>query len=228
MIHRGHHRRPGFATSPRGCRGAHPGRDRMTGADWVALGAALDDAAYRPLRGAVRPRHPSGRLTRRWVGQAGWMRAWTCPDCGRRFGRTRQSHDCNAGDDAGRVLRHRTAAREAGVRCGDAPPRTRGPGLRGARVRGIFLKNPRKFAELRPRALDRTVVLSAAPGGHRTIVRRVVRYGEDTSTSPTSPSRRTSTMTCATSSPRRTTKPRARRAWRASLADDLGVARVTR
>ena len=22
------------------------------------------------------------------------MRAWTCPDCGRLFGRTRQSHDC--------------------------------------------------------------------------------------------------------------------------------------
>ena len=57
-----------------GCRGAHPGRDRMTDADWVALGAARRRRLLRPLRGAVRPRHPSGRLTRP-LGGAGWVDA---------------------------------------------------------------------------------------------------------------------------------------------------------
>jgi hypothetical protein len=43
---------------------------------------------------------------------------------------------------------------------------------------GIFLKNPRKFAELRP--MQRWVALSFSlprPARHRTIVRKVVRYG---------------------------------------------------
>jgi Domain of unknown function (DUF5655) len=43
---------------------------------------------------------------------------------------------------------------------------------------GIFLKNPRKFAELRP--LQRWTALSFSlrrPASHRTIVRKVVRYG---------------------------------------------------
>ena len=43
---------------------------------------------------------------------------------------------------------------------------------------GIFLKNPRKFAELRP--LQRWTALSfflRRPASHRTIVRKVVRYG---------------------------------------------------
>ncbi|MGI8663641.1 MAG: DUF5655 domain-containing protein [Acidimicrobiales bacterium] len=43
---------------------------------------------------------------------------------------------------------------------------------------GIFLKNPRKFAELRP--MQRWVALSFAlrrSASHRTIVRKVVPYG---------------------------------------------------
>jgi Domain of unknown function (DUF5655) len=43
---------------------------------------------------------------------------------------------------------------------------------------GIFLKNPRKFAELRP--MQRWTALSFSlwrPASHRTIVRKVVRYG---------------------------------------------------
>ena len=43
---------------------------------------------------------------------------------------------------------------------------------------GIFLKNPRKFAELRP--LQRWTALSfflRRPVSHRTIVRKVARYG---------------------------------------------------
>lgn len=43
---------------------------------------------------------------------------------------------------------------------------------------GIFLKNPRKFAELRP--MQRWVAVSFAlgrPASHRTIVRKVIPYG---------------------------------------------------
>jgi Domain of unknown function (DUF5655) len=43
---------------------------------------------------------------------------------------------------------------------------------------GIFLKNPRKFAELRP--MQRWVAVSFAlprRAGHRTIVRKVIRAG---------------------------------------------------
>jgi len=43
---------------------------------------------------------------------------------------------------------------------------------------GIFLKNPRKFAELRP--MQRWVALSFSlrrPATHRTIVRKVISYG---------------------------------------------------
>jgi uncharacterized protein DUF5655 len=43
---------------------------------------------------------------------------------------------------------------------------------------GIFLKNPRKFAELRP--MQRWVALSFSlgrPASHRTIVRKVIPYG---------------------------------------------------
>jgi hypothetical protein len=43
---------------------------------------------------------------------------------------------------------------------------------------GIFLKNPRKFAELRP--LQHWTALSfylRRPASHRTIVRKIVRYG---------------------------------------------------
>src|SRR4029453_903352 len=143
------------------------GRDRMTDADWVALGAALDDAAYyarfEELLGLdIRPGDGPRRL-----GGAGWV------DAGLDVPRLRppvRPHPAVArlcaGDDAGRVLRHRTAAREAGVRCGDAPPRTRGPGLRGARVRGDLPEEPAQVRRAAPAAaLDRTVVLSAAPGG---------------------------------------------------------------
>jgi hypothetical protein len=44
---------------------------------------------------------------------------------------------------------------------------------------GIFLKNPRKFAELRP--MQRWVAVSFVlrrPAQHRTIVRKVIRFGD--------------------------------------------------
>jgi hypothetical protein len=106
------------------------------------------------------------------------MRAWTCPDCGRRFGRARQSHDC-------------APAMALDEYFATGPPHERpvfdavmhalegvGPVYVEPVSVGIFLKNPRRFAELRP--LQRWTALSFSlrrPASHRTIVRKVVRYG---------------------------------------------------
>ena len=56
--------------------------------------------------------------------------------------------------------------------------RTLGPVHVDAVSVGLFLKNPKKFAELRPR--DRWVAVSFSLGRratHRTIVRKVIPYG---------------------------------------------------
>jgi hypothetical protein len=106
------------------------------------------------------------------------MRAWTCPNCGRRFGRDRQSHEC-------------APAMTLDDYFATGPPHERpvfdavmhhlegvGPVYVEPVSVGIFLKNPRKFAELRP--LQRWTALSFSlrrPASHRTIVRKVVRYG---------------------------------------------------
>jgi hypothetical protein len=105
------------------------------------------------------------------------MRGWTCPTCGRFFERARQSHDCAPGltldqyFDTGpaherpvfeAVMRHL-----AGV----------GPVHADIVSVGIFLKNPSKFAELRP--MQRWVAVSFAlgrPARHRTITRKVTEY----------------------------------------------------
>ena len=107
------------------------------------------------------------------------MRAWTCPDCGRRFGRTRQSHDCAPAMTLDEYFAtgppHERPVFDAVMRHLERV----GPVYVEPVSVGIFLKNPRKFAELRP--LQRWTALSfylRRPAGHRTIVRKVVRYGE--------------------------------------------------
>jgi hypothetical protein len=107
------------------------------------------------------------------------MRAWTCPDCGRRFGRTRQSHDCAPAMTLDEYFAtgppHERPVFDAVMRHLESV----GPVYVEPVSVGIFLKNPRKFAELRP--LQRWTALSfylRRPAVHRTIVRKVVRYGE--------------------------------------------------
>ena len=106
------------------------------------------------------------------------MVAWTCPECGRLFGRTGQSHDCSPG-----------LSLEEYVSTGPAHERpifdevlrrlaVAGPVHADVVSVGIFLKNPRKFAELRPR--DRWVAVSFSlrrRAHHRTITRKVIEYG---------------------------------------------------
>lgn len=107
------------------------------------------------------------------------MTGWTCPNCGRLFGRSGQSHDCAPGltleqyfssgpaherpvFDA--VMKHLTSV---------------GPFHADIVSVGIFLKNPRKFAELRP--MQHWVAVSFSLGRrahHPLITRKVISYGD--------------------------------------------------
>jgi hypothetical protein len=106
------------------------------------------------------------------------MSGWTCPDCGRRFGRNRQSHDCAPGLALEEYFSsgpaHERPVFDAVMRHLDSV----GPVHLDVVSVGIFLKNPRKFAELRPKdrwvALVFTLERSAT---HPTITRKVVAYG---------------------------------------------------
>jgi hypothetical protein len=79
------------------------------------------------------------------------MNLWTCPSCGRSFGRTRQSHACLPGNSvdesfAGQPPEHR-AAYDAIAR----HLRSLGPFHEDAVQVGVFLKRDRTLAEVRPR-----------------------------------------------------------------------------
>ena len=103
---------------------------------------------------------------------------WTCTACGRLFGRRGQSHDCASG----LTLDEYFATGPAHERpIFDAVMRRLeplGPIHLDIVSVGIFLKNPGKFAELRP--MQRWVAVSfplRRRAHHRTITRRVVAYG---------------------------------------------------
>ena len=106
------------------------------------------------------------------------MTAWTCPECGRLFGRSGQSHDCAPGLTLEEYFStgpsHERPVFEAVMRHVE----TLGPVHADIVSVGIFLKNPRKFAELRPR--ERWVAVSFSlrrRAHHPTITRKVVEYG---------------------------------------------------
>ena len=112
------------------------------------------------------------------VGQAGGMPGWTCSECGRQFGRVGQSHECAPALTVDEYFAtgpaHERPVFDAVMRQLEEV----GPVHVEPVSVGIFLKNPRKFAELRP--LQRWTALSfylRRPARHRTIVRKVVRYG---------------------------------------------------
>lgn len=105
------------------------------------------------------------------------MPGWTCPDCGRQFGRNRQSHECSPAMTLEEYFStgppHERPVFDAVM----AHLATVGPVHVEPVSVGIFLKNPRKFAELRP--MQRWVALSFPLGRratHRTFVRKVTPY----------------------------------------------------
>jgi hypothetical protein len=106
------------------------------------------------------------------------MTGWTCPDCGRLFGRSGQSHDCAPGLSLEEYFATGPAHERPVYDAVMEHVATIGP-VHGDIVSvGIFLKNPRKFAELRPK--DRWVAVSFTldrRARHRAVTRKVVEYG---------------------------------------------------
>ena len=135
--------------------------------------------------------------------------AWTCPGCGRQFGRVRQPHECApamaleeyfaTGPDRERPIFEAVTAALDQV----------GPVHVEPVSVGIFLKRSRTFAELRP--MQQWVALSFSlprRERHPRITRKVVPYRRRTSTWPTCGRPPTSTTTWRPGSGRRTwTRP---------------------
>jgi hypothetical protein len=103
---------------------------------------------------------------------------WICPECGRLFGRAGQSHDCAPGLTLEEYFATGPAHERPIFEAVMAHVETLGPVHADIVSVGIFLKNPRKFAELRPK--DRWVAISfplRRQARHPTITRKVVEYG---------------------------------------------------
>lgn len=101
-----------------------------------------------------------------------------CPDCGRQFARTRQGHDCAPGLTLEEYFStgppHERPVFDAVVRHLESL----GPVHLDVVSVGIFLKNPGKFGDLRPR--DRWVAVSFdldRRARHPLITRRVIEHG---------------------------------------------------
>jgi Domain of unknown function (DUF5655) len=102
---------------------------------------------------------------------------WTCPECGRQFRRTRQSHECapamTLDDYFATGPPHERPVFEAVM----AHLATLGPVHVEPVSVGIFIKRDGSFMELRP--MERWVAMSFSlhrRAQHRTIVRKVMQY----------------------------------------------------
>lgn len=105
------------------------------------------------------------------------MHGWICPTCGRLFERTRQSHDCAPGLTLDEYFATGPAHERPVFDAVMAHLATVGPVHTDIVSVGVFLKNPHKFAELRP--MQNWVAMSFALGHsacHRTITRKVTEY----------------------------------------------------
>jgi Domain of unknown function (DUF5655) len=103
--------------------------------------------------------------------------AWTCPECGRQFRRTRQSHECAPAmaldDYFATGPPHERPVFEAVM----AHLATLGPVHVEPVSVGIFIKRDGSFMELRP--MERWVAMSfplRRRAQHRTIVRKVMQW----------------------------------------------------
>lgn len=103
--------------------------------------------------------------------------AWTCPECGRQFRRTRQSHECSPAmtldDYFATGPPHERPVFEAVM----AHLATLGPVHVEPVSVGIFIKRDGSFMELRP--MERWVAMSfplRRRAQHRTIVRKVMQW----------------------------------------------------
>jgi hypothetical protein len=106
------------------------------------------------------------------------MAGWTCPDCGRFFGRNGQMHDCAPGLSLDEYFSSGPPHERPVFDAVMAHLETLGPVHLDIVSVGVFLKNPRKFAELRPRDLWVAVGFGLRRRAtHPTITRKVVEHG---------------------------------------------------
>ena len=106
------------------------------------------------------------------------MSEWICPECGRLFGRAGQSHDCAPGLTLEEYFETGPSHERPIFDAVMTHVETLGPVHADIVSVGIFLKNPRKFAELRPK--DEWVAVSFSlrrRASHPMITRKVVEYG---------------------------------------------------
>jgi hypothetical protein len=106
------------------------------------------------------------------------MDGWSCPECGRLFAREGQGHDCAPGMSLDEYFATGPAHERPVFDAVLAHLEQLGPVHADAVSVGIFLKNPRKFAELRP--MQRWVAIGFSlprRAHHPTITRKVVEYG---------------------------------------------------
>ncbi len=106
------------------------------------------------------------------------MAEWVCPECGRLFGRRSQSHDCAPGLTLEEYFETGPSHERPIFDVIMAHVESLGPVHADIVSVGVFLKNPRKFAELRPK--DRWVAISFSlrrRATHPTITRKVGEYG---------------------------------------------------
>jgi hypothetical protein len=88
-----------------------------------------------------------------WAGamEDGAVGRWTCPECGRQFGRNHQSHDCAPALSLAEYFATGPAHERPIFDAVMAHVRTLGPVYVEPVSVGIFLKRGGKFAELRPK-----------------------------------------------------------------------------
>jgi hypothetical protein len=103
---------------------------------------------------------------------------WTCPACGREFGRARQAHTCRPGGSVDATFEGAPPEQRAIYDAIVGHVRRIGPVHEDAVDVGVFLKSDRKLAEIRPhpRSLELALYLPFRVEGAR--IRRVVSTGE--------------------------------------------------
>jgi hypothetical protein len=105
------------------------------------------------------------------------VKGWTCPNCGRFFRRAQQSHDCAPGLTLDEYFATGPAHERPVFDAVMQHLATVGAVHADIVSVGIFLKNPHKFAELRP--MQQWVAISFSlrrEARHRTITRKVIPY----------------------------------------------------
>lgn len=103
---------------------------------------------------------------------------WTCPSCGRFFDRQGRTHDCEPGLSIDEYFSTGPAHERPVFEAVMGHLAALGPLHADVLSVGIFFKNPRKFAELRP--MNRWVAVSfdlPHRAHHRLILRKTLEHG---------------------------------------------------